>query len=269
MLLNPEILAQFQTFSLGPLTFHGYGIILGISIAVSLFLFLETIPKSFFKDNLLYTRIAIVIISAIIGGRIVYVAGNLSSYSAISEMIAIWDGGTTIFGVLIGGIGGLALSHRVFKTKNSLLTFTDYAAPVVAIGQSIGRWANFINQELYGFPTDVPWKMYITTANRSREYERYEYFHPTFLYEAILMLFLGITLLRVTKKTPLAKEHPGVITGVYFLSYGFIRFLLERIRIDSTPIIGFFKPADILAVALMIGGVILVIYAKRPKSKKK
>ena len=269
MYINPEILTQFQTFSLGPFTFYGYGIIIGVAITVSLFLFLEIVPKSLRDSSHFYRNIALVIVAAIIGGRLFHVISIPGTYTSISEMIAIWDGGTTIFGVLIGGLVGLILSHVLDRSFKTILIFSDYAVPSVAIGQAIGRWANFINQELYGTPTDLPWKMFIAPQNRLTGYEVSEFFHPTFLYESILNLISGLTLLWLLKKKTFHKKTPGIITGLYFVCYGTIRIVMERFRIDCDPFIGSLKPADLLGFVFIIGGAILVLYVRRKADPKK
>jgi len=117
----------------------------------------------------------------------------------------------------------------------------DLAAPGIAIGQAIGRFANFFSQELYGFPTDLPWGIYINPENRFPGLENFSHFHPLFLYEALWCL-LGLVVLEGYKRYKGGKGTRGLLTGERFLFYlsfyALGRFFLEEMRIESWMIGG-------------------------------
>ena len=99
------------------------------------------------------------------------------------EILAIWNGGLGIYGALVGGALGLWLYTR--RHRLDFWAWLDIAAPAIPLGQAIGRWGNFVNQELYGAPTTLPWAIYIPPEKRLPGYAAFAYYHPTFLYESL------------------------------------------------------------------------------------
>ena len=133
--------------------------------------------------------------------------------------------------------------------------------PAVLLGQAIVRWGNFVNQELYGLTTDLPWRIYIPPQNRTAEYIEYSYFHPLFLYESILNLLGCILLLWINRKHH-NKLIPGDITLGYFVVYPSIRFLLEFIRVDSSKIATLNANQTLMAI-VALASVVALIYRKQ------
>lgn len=111
----------------------------------------------------------------------------------------------------------------------------DLGVPGLALGQAIGRWGNFFNQELYGYPTHLPWKMYIAKDRRLPGYESNDFFHPVFLYEAVLDLATCFLLLKLERA---GKLRPSVLMWTYGFLYGLARFLVETVRIEPRPYFG-------------------------------
>jgi len=151
------------------------------------------------------------------------------------DLVNLRKGGLGIPGGVIGG--AIALYFFTRKRKLNFAEWTDIAAPSLALGQAIGRWGNFFNQEVYGAPTDLPWKISIDPAHRLPSFMDVEYYHPLFLYESLwnlgnlfLLLWLGWRFKNTLK------------TGDIFLSYLVVyplgRFLLEFLRLDSSQIAG-------------------------------
>ena len=124
------------------------------------------------------------LLGGLVGARLYYVAFNLDYYSLVpAKIFAVWEGGLAIHGGVLGGIlvgGGYAWLRRL-----PVRTYLDIAAPSLALGQAIGRWGNFFNEEAFGTPTNLPWKLFISPSQRPLEYARAEFFHPTFLYESL------------------------------------------------------------------------------------
>lgn len=144
---------------------YWYAVLIVSSIAISLILCKKNSGKFGIKfEDILDLSIILIPIS-FISARLYYVIFNIKQYTNIIEIINIKDGGLAIYGGIIGGI----ITAYIFckKRKIKLLNLTDFIAPFLALGQSIGRWGNFINVEAYGIQTNLPWKMGIKTAKRN------------------------------------------------------------------------------------------------------
>jgi len=129
----------------------------------------------------------------------------------------------------------------------------------LAIGQAIGRWGNFFNEEAFGRPTDLPWKLYISPAQRPLGLQQYEYFHPTFLYESLWDL--GIFLVLVLLLRPRLRRHPGALFFCYIGFYSIGRFAIEALRLDSFWLGDFRVPqiASVVGLAVAVVGLAWVL----------
>jgi len=161
------------------------------------------------------------VIFGILGARIYFVLMNLDTYDSLGEAFAIWNGGLAIYGGIIAGALTIFIVSKI-KRIDPLLFF-DAVAPGVMIGQILGRWGNFFNVEAYGYETDLPWRMGITTKTGT------VYVHPTFLYESLWNL-LGFLLINLFYKK---KAYNGQILYFYVAWYGFGRMFIEGLRTDS------------------------------------
>jgi phosphatidylglycerol:prolipoprotein diacylglycerol transferase len=159
----------------------------------------------------------------------------VGGYPHILDMIDIRRGGLGIFGAVIGG----ALAFYIYcrNKKLSFLTWVDLIAPGLALAQAIGRWGNFFNQELYGAPTNLPWKLYIDPAHRLPAYSTVAYYHPLFAYEFIWNLANAAVLIWLGRKFQ-DRLKPGDIFTVYLIIYPVGRFLFEFLRLDPGQING-------------------------------
>ena len=176
---------------------------------------------------------------ALVGARLLFVLYHPSHFlSAPQEIIALWHGGIVWHGALLGGIIGSAAYCRLKKIP--WLRIADMAAPALAVGQAIGRWGNYFNQENYGLSTSLPWGIPIDIEHRLSDFEQFTYFHPAFLYESIGDMFLGVMVLMVLYRTVFLKMAPwyrsGTIFFAYLALYSAMRFTIEFLRIDSVPI---------------------------------
>jgi phosphatidylglycerol:prolipoprotein diacylglycerol transferase len=169
-------------------------------------------------------------VAGLAGARAWEVAFNWDYYGRhLDKIIAVWEGGLAIHGgILVGFLVGIALALR---WRVPVLPSLDVAAPSVVLGQAIGRWGNFFNEEAYGRPTDLPWKLYISPDHRVPPYENAEFFHPAFLYESLWDLAVfGALALWVR---PRHRGQPGAVFFWYLGLYSLGRFAIEGLRIDS------------------------------------
>ena len=219
-------------FSIGHFDIHYYGIIMFFAILCGIVVMYK-IAKNFYKDvdtDIILDILPVIIISAIVGARVYYVLMDFQYYiNHLSEIIAVWNGGLSIHGALIGGItAGFILTK---KYKLSFLKYADVFAYGLLIGQAIGRFGNYFNCEAFGMPTKLPFGLFIPTIYRPAEYLHYEYFHPTFLYESLWNILVFLILFFVVRKIP--KVADGTVFFSYLILYSAGRFFIEQIRIDS------------------------------------
>jgi phosphatidylglycerol:prolipoprotein diacylglycerol transferase len=153
----------------------------------------------------------------------------------ILDILSIWKGGLGIPGAVIGG--AIALYFYTRQNKMNFLEWVDIAAPSLALGQAIGRFGNFFNQELYGAPTNLPWKLFIDPAHRLPGFASVEYYHPLFAYEAILNFANMLLLMWVTRQYE-GKRKSGDVLLVYLIFYPLVRFSLDFLRLDASMLGG-------------------------------
>ncbi len=180
--------------------------------------------------------------------------------------IAIWSGGLSIFGAIIGGFIGAYIYMR--RNKLQMLSWLDIAGIALPLGQAIGRWANYINQELYGSVTSLPWGITIQSASRVAPYtSTIDYpvdttlFHPLFLYESLWSLLAFIVLLNVYQRYR-SRLWAGDVFLFYLMQYSVIRFLLEFLRVDVTQV-GGMNLSQIVCVVAFIGSLVYFMYRHR------
>jgi phosphatidylglycerol---prolipoprotein diacylglyceryl transferase len=185
--------------------------------------------------------------------------------------LAIWSGGLSIFGAVIGGFLGAYLYLR--RHRLPVGPWLDIAGVCLPLGQAIGRWANFINQELYGSVTTLPWGITIDAAHRVDPYRSLvDYpaattlFHPLFLYESLWNLLAFIVLLNLFLRNR-RSFRPGDIFLLYIMQYAFIRFLLEFLRVEVSLVGGINVSQVVCAVAFLVAlGVFLLRRRNAPAS---
>ena len=161
--------------------------------------------------------------------------------------------------------GALALYFYSRAKKISFTTWVDIIAPGLALAQGIGRWGNFVNQEVYGLPSNLPWAIYIDPAHRLPGFQNVAYYHPTFLYEFLWDLLNMGVLLWLGKKFS-AKLKSGDIFLIYLIIYPVGRFFLEFIRIEYSPIAGININQTLMAVIAICAA--LVLFLRHRKSSK-
>ena len=180
MIASPGAIA----FELGPLTVRWYGILMATSIGVGFWLAHRQAQREGLPADDILRVAQWAVIAGLIGARLYEVAFNWDYYGRYPWKIpAVWEGGLAMHGgIIVGFLTGVALA---IHWRVPVLPSLDVVAPSMILGQAIGRWGNFFNEEAFGRPTDLPWKLYISPPHRPPEYANAEYFHPTFLYESL------------------------------------------------------------------------------------
>lgn len=244
--MNP---VAFQLFGI---SVHWYGIILSFAVIVGLVLAIFEAKRVNFNPEDVVDLVIWALPISILGARFYYVFFNWGFYQRNpGEILAIWHGGLAIHGAVISAL----ITTWVF-VKYRQLNFwktVDIFAPGLILGQAIGRWGNFINQEAYGYETDLPWAMYIDGAYR----------HPTFLYESLWNFSVFLFLLWLRKK-------PKLVSGDIFLAYSGLyslgRFFIEGLRTDSL-MLGNIRVAQLVsAVAIFLS--VILIYSNHRKQRE-
>lgn len=251
--------------SIGPIAIHWYGFIIALGALLG-YIAVMHIAKQFNIDRKqLGDLIFYCIVFGIIGARLYHVIGQFSFYVGHPlEIFAIWNGGLAIHGGLIGGI--LVVLYMSKKYSLNKWRIADLLSVGVILGQAVGRWGNFFNQELYGRPTDLPWKISISLENRLSEYIDAQFYHPTFLYESLLNGLLFAVLFWLLKKNKLPE---GSIVLLYLIGYSLIRFAMEFLRFEPTVFVFGFRFPQVLSVVVIFGaGYLLVKKLHKVKNNK-
>lgn len=250
---------------IGPLSVRWYGLLFATGVLLGTWLAQrEAVRRGEDPEELLNVIVCGVMIG-LVGARLYYVLFNWSYYSSNPlKILAVWEGGLAIHGGLL--FGGLAAVIYSVRKRLPVLTYLDIMAPSAPLGQAIGRWGNFFNQEAFGVPTDLPWKLYIEPYHRPPELATYEYFHPTFLYESLWNLLVFAILYFVLRRR--LQRIPGSLVLCYLGLYSVGRFFVEGLRIDSL-MLGPVRAAQVMSlvlIALSLTGLAwLRAAAKRPR----
>lgn len=269
-----------NSFSLGPFTLHFYGLIIAFAAIAGWYIakgraHLYKIPLKLFDDPILLLPIVL----GIAGARAYHVVDYWEIYSQnLPSIFAVQNGGLGIWGGLAGIFVGLWLVAKIRKI--SFLSIMDLISPSLILGQAIGRIGNYINQEGFGPPTNLPWGVYIDPINRPLQYQSYTHFHPTFFYEAILDAIFFIILIYIERRFRSSgqlsiacppklqrRRVSGQLFAIYLIFYSLGRFIVEFWRIDTARI-GSLQISHLLSlVAFMVGVNFLVNTHKKVLDK--
>lgn len=246
---------------LGPLTVRWYGIIIASGILLCYRYITAEMRRRKLDQKPMDDMAAWLIVSGILGARLYYVLFNAGYYfENPAQIFKIWQGGLAIHGAILGG----ALAYAIFtwRKKIPFLLYADIIMPGVLLAQSIGRWGNFFNNEAFGGPTNLPWKLYIPQEFRPTGLEDFAYYHPTFLYESLWNL-AGFALLAVAARhvIKVQAKFSGTIFFSYLAWYSFGRFFIESMRTDSLYF-GNFRAAQMISILLFVVGIGGICYKK-------
>jgi phosphatidylglycerol---prolipoprotein diacylglyceryl transferase len=255
-------------FQFGSLAFRWYGVLMALAVIIGAQVASRELTRKGQKADDFWDMLIWVLIPAFIGARLYYVfiqsprtAEGIGRYLANPlEILQIWGGGIHIFGAFI--FGGIALWIFAKIRQIPLLIYLDAIALALPLAQAIGRWGNFINQELYGPPTTLPWGLRIDPEHRIAPYNDLTAypesvrFHPLFLYESLWNL-IGFGLLFWISRRFKHQLKDGDLALLYFIWYPTGRFFIEFLRTDSwffpgTP----FNVVHILSAIAIVGAAI-------------
>lgn len=235
----------------GFLKIRWYGALIALAILLGTFLALKEVRKKNIDEDQFMNALLVSIPSAFIGARLYYVAFNWDYYRLYpAEIPAVWHGGLAIHGGIIGAFLSAWIVLKYYRIE--FLQVADLAAPSLILGQAIGRWGNYFNQEAYGYevdPSRIPWAMWIDGAYR----------HPTFLYESIWNLVIFALLIFVREKF---KPRDGFIFSLYLIAYSTGRFFIEGFRTDSL-MLGPLRMAQLSSLIFIFLGLVLLIWTKK------
>lgn len=266
---NPEpILLSF-----GPLTIYWYGVFMVLGIIAAILISFWLAKYYNVSENLIFDLFFWVIIGGIIGARIYDIFLNFNYYLIYPlQTLKIWEGGLAIHGAIIAGIIIILIFAR--RQKFSFWEMGALIVPGLALGQAIGRWGNYFNQELFGLPTNSPIGIPIDIANRPVQYIFNDFFQPTFLYESLGCLLIFIFLLSLNfyfiKRKKLNRQFYVWSVSLYMILYSILRFGLEFIRTDETPYFSGLRFPQIVSLFIIILFLLIIIFqSNAPKEKNK
>lgn len=262
---------------IGPLTIYWYGVIIATGAAIGLWLAMKEAERLGWNKDLLIDFLIYAVPIAIIFARIYYVTFEWERYSdgPLWKVIAIWEGGIAIHGAVIGGVVTAIVFSRVRKIP--FWQLADIVAPSLILGQAIGRWGNFMNQEAHGGPIPEGSVLYDILPDFILQQMTIEgvTYQPTFLYESLWNILIFVLLIYIRRQwNPIR----GEIFLTYAIMYSIGRFFIEGMRTDSLYVVGDLRTAQIVSILTIIIGLILIFYRRKtttvrykdvPKKKKK
>lgn len=244
---------------IGFLFIRYYGILIMIGMIAGTLLAASEARRRGRDPEMAWDILIWILIPGVIGARLYHIFTPPPSMVAVGlttqyylthplDAIAIWRGGLGLPGALLGGILGMYIFSR--RKAQPLAAWLDIAVPGAALGQAIGRWGNYFNQELYGAPTDLPWGIFISPENRLPEFSQFTHYHPTFLYESIWNL-VNMALLLWLGRRMADRLKPGELTLFYLSFYAVGRFALEFLRLDSSQLVGVNANQTLMLIVLV------------------
>jgi prolipoprotein diacylglyceryl transferase len=236
---------------LGPVPLHMYGLMIAVGVLVAARVAEVRWVKRGGNAKDFGDIVVWGVIAGIIGARVYHV---ITDYQLFTDdwlrAFQIWRGGLSIWGAIMGGAIGVLIVAR--RRKLVFLDIADAAAPGLAFAQSIGRWGNWFNQELFGAPSDLPWAIEIAPRNRPPEHLDAATFQPMFLYESLYCLALGLALIWIDSRFRLKR---GQTFALYVAGYTAVRFVFEEMRVDPAHLIGPLRVNAWVSLVLFVASV--------------
>lgn len=255
--LNPS-----REFSVGPLQIHWYGLLIAIGMLLAVVYACRRCKEFGLRDNDLIDGVLCIVPFAVLCARAYYCIFQWDAYADDPiSVLYIWNGGLAIYGGVIGAAIGIIVFSLIKKDKVKLTAVLDITAMGFLIGQSIGRWGNFINREAFGAETDSFLRMGLLNMLTGEV----TYYHPTFLYES-LWNACGFVLLHFLSKK---RKYDGQIALGYVAWYGLGRAMIEGLRTDSLYL-GPIRVSQLLAAVSCVAAItVLIVMAFRKPDPEK
>ena len=237
--------------AVGPWQLHWYGLMMAGGIAAGYIVTRFSWRKRGWQVQPLDELMILLVISGLIGARLldVFVYEWWYFKTHLVDILYVWQGGLAWHGALLGAVPVLwwwaRRHHYVFWE------IIDSFVPGLALGQALGRWGNYFNQELFGLPTSLPWGIPIAESARPIDFAVATYFHPVFLYEFIGLLLMAFLLWRLGQKLKIN----GRLLAVYLVASGLLRFALEFLRLDEQNIFFGWRAGSWVAMLTILVGV--------------
>ena len=237
--------------------FSGYGLIITAGLLLALLYAWRSAPRYNVNASKLFNCVLVGLVTGIIGARLYYVAFAWEDYASDPiSILYIHEGGLAIYGGIIGALLGGFVMAKIQRLK--FMPILDITMVGFLIGQGIGRWGNFMNQEAFGAPTDLPWRMLSENTVVNGQVTAV---HPCFLYESLWCL-LGVAVLHFFGKY--RQRYAGQIFYLYLVWYGFERMIVEGLRTDSLylPVQLFgmdIRVSQVLSAFIMVIGLIMLL----------
>jgi phosphatidylglycerol:prolipoprotein diacylglycerol transferase len=214
---------------IGPVAIGWFGFFLALAMAIGLIVSCRMARRRGLDPTEMLRGGELALLGGLLGARLYYVAFTWEHYARTPwKVLAIWEGGLALHGGILGGV----LVGLAYGTCKGLLVpaYLDVAAPGLALGQAIGRWGNFFNEEAFGTPTALPWRLYNSPPHRPLQFVADDYFHPAFLYESLWDIAVALLLVAWLRRR-LARA-PGALFIAYLGLYSIGRLFVEAIRTD-------------------------------------
>lgn len=250
-------------FKLGPFPVAWYGLIIVAAMLLAVSLTIKEAEKRGLTEDFVVDTAFWAIPLGIVGARIYYVLFELEAYlSDPIRIFYIWEGGIAIYGGIIAGV--LVIYYQSQKENIPPLLTTDVLAPYVLLGQAIGRWGNFVNQEAHGGEVSRQFleKLMLPEFLIEQMNIRGSYYHPTFLYESVWNMIGFVIIVLIRKKDQFLLR--GEATASYLIWYGVGRFFIEGMRTDSLYI-GGLRVSQIISLLLVVAGIAFIVYQRKVK----
>jgi phosphatidylglycerol:prolipoprotein diacylglycerol transferase len=260
-------------FRFGPLTIYWYGIIIMTAALVGGTIASFEAKRRGENEEHIWNMLILVVLLGIVGARLYHVfsspVGSNLGWAYYREhpwaIFEIWNGGLGIYGAVVGGLLGILL--YTYRARLNLLRYLDLGAPALLMGQAIGRWGNFVNQELYGPPTMLPWGITIDQYHRIppfndlSQYPLTMRFHPDFLYESLWNL-VGFGLMLMLGRKFSSRLKDGDLFLIYLIWYPLGRIWVESLRPDAWTI-GSVPTAQIVSAFLIVVAAVALVIRHR------
>jgi prolipoprotein diacylglyceryl transferase len=250
---------------LGPLILRWFGVFLVLGIVAGTFVTARELRRRGHDGAIALDALLFVVPLGFVGARLDHVLTNLGlydgdPYSFLPGIFQVWNGDFGIYGAILGGFLGVLLFTR-FNRGIGALTFADAIVPGLALGQAIGRFGDYFDQERFGRPADLPWAIRIAPDFRPASYADAEAFHPTFLYESLWDLLVCGVLLLVARRFA-RRLKSGDVLLLYVSLYSLGRFFVETLRVDESFIIGDGFRGNLLLSAVLALTFALILFLR-------